>query len=145
MGRQLMVVTLGVFLICSLVGCEISVKDGETSVKGSINDVKVNTKNGGANVQLKNVKITGSQDGKSDLNLGDVSVNADGKGARVKVGNSVNVNAGEEGVNVKAGSASVKIDNNGIDIKTGNKTADGILGSVLKNVPVSMGDDDDDE
>ena len=74
---------------------------------------------------------------------GNIKVNADEKGAHVKVGDNVNVQAGEDGVNVKAGSASVQINDNGIDIKTGNATADGILGSVLKNVTVTTGDDDD--
>lgn len=158
MVRNLLAVSLIVFLLGAVTGCEISAGEGGAKVKGSVGDVKVNTTGGNTGVTVKNLRLTGDK-GQS-INLGDVKVNAnetgaqvnvggnikvqtDAKGAKVKVGNDVNVQAGEDGVNVKAGSASVRINDNGIDIKTGNSTADGILGSVLKNVTVTTGDDDD--
>ena len=161
MVRNLLAISLIVLVIGAVTGCEISASDSGTKVKGSVGDVKVNTTGGNTGVTLKNVRISGKQDGEGGtVNLGDIKVNAnetgaqvnvggnikvrtDAKGAKVRVGNNVDVQAGEKGVNVKAGSASVRIDDNGIDIKTGNSTADGILGSVLKNVTVTTGDDDD--
>ena len=158
MVRNMLAVSLVLMLLASVSGCEISTGEKGAQVKGSVSDVKVNTEGGNTGVSLKNVRISGDK-GES-INLGDVKVNAnetgaqvnvggdikvqtDAQGANVKVGNDVDVQAGEKGVNVKAGSASVRIDDNGIDIKTGNSTADGILGSVLKNVTVTTGDDDD--